>query len=122
FVERRLRPARFILRGGPKSRRIRRERLVDPNKLVLEQAKLKLRVRQQNPSRLCVSNRSSVNFQADIAHLPRTLVSNQRGNAFKRNVFVVPGGRLRGRRENRLRQAIGLAQAGRQRVAADLSR
>src|SRR4029077_3080187 len=80
FVERGLRPAGFILRGGPESRRIRRERLVDPNKLVLAQAKLKFCVRQQNPSRLRVRGRAAVDFQADLAHLLCTLSSNQRSS------------------------------------------
>src|SRR5258708_342939 len=111
----------FVRHGRPKSRGIRRERFIDPNKLVLEQTKLKFSVRQQNPSRLRVRRRAAVDFQADVAHCSCTLISNQRGHPFKRNVLVMPGRRLRCRRENRLWQAIRLSQAVRQRNAADCS-
>ena len=122
FVKRGLRAAGLVAVRGPEPGRIRRQGLIDPDQLIVRQAEFEFRVCQDDPARLGIGSRASINFQTDGANLFGKFPADSRCRFVKRNILVVAGGGLGGRRENRFRQPFGFAQPRRQRNSADFSR
>ncbi len=111
FVKRCLGTAGTIMASGPKTRRIGREGLVDPDQFVVEQAEFELCVGKNDPARFGISRSAPVDFQAYGADSSGKILADKRRGLFKGDVFVVAGGGFRGRGKDGFRQAVGFAQS-----------
>ena len=121
LIERKLRPARLVRIRRPEARRIRREHFVAQHQFLAHESELELRVRDDDALRLRVLRRARINRQRQIAQPLRKILADQRHHVLERDILVMPGLRLRRRREDRLRQLVALAQARRQPDAAHRS-
>src|SRR5260370_256292 len=122
FVKRSLRTARAVMRGGPEARGIRREGFVDPDQFIIEQAKFKFRVGEDDAARLSIGCGAMVDLQAYSADFVGKVFADERCGLVKGNVLVMAGGGFGCWRENWFWKAIRLAQSRGQLNAADFSR
>src|SRR5207245_3545410 len=122
LVEARLRAARRVAVPRPEARRVRGERLVDPHQLLSTHPELELRVCEDDPSLLGVRSRLLVDPQAEVADLRRAVRPDRPRHRLERDVLVVAALRLRGGREDRRVEAIGLPQTRGQPDAAERAR
>src|SRR5215472_6379612 len=114
----RLRGAADLPGGGvPEARAVGRERLVDQDQPAVDLAELELGVSQDQALALRVRGRLRVQPLAGVAQPLRQLAADVGPEPVERDVLIVPRIRLGGRREDRLRQPLALAEAGRQRLA-----
>src|SRR5579863_247559 len=130
FVERGLRTAGLVLRGGPEAGGVGSERFVDPYQgtdriggaeSAVEQAELELGVSEDDSAGLGICGRSTIDIDADCADAFSKFYTDERRGLLERNIFVVPGGGFGGGSENGLGQMIRFAQAGWERNAADFA-
>src|SRR6266853_1529868 len=121
FVKRRLRTAGAVVGGGPKARRIRSEGFVDPDQFIVEQAKFKFRVGEDDAARFSIISGAMIDLQAYGADSFGKVFANERCRLVEGDVFVMAGGGFCGRRKDRFWQGIRLAQSRGQLNAADFS-
>src|SRR5207248_7149608 len=118
LVEAVLRAAGLVRLARPEARRVRRQRLVAEDEVAVRvEPELELRVRDDDPGRPGVLRRGGVQADRDLLDLAQPRFSDELGGLVAGDVLVVAGLGLRRGREDRLRQLLGLAQPGRQRVA-----
>src|SRR5260370_41139374 len=98
-----------------------REGYVYTDQVMGEKAEVECRVGKDDPARFSISRSATVDFQADGADSFGRFLANERCRPFERNVFVVARRGFRCGRKDGLRQAVGFAQAPRQRKATDFS-
>ena len=121
LVVARRRDADAVLVGGPETRRVGGQDLVhEAQRAVGVQTELELRVGDDDAARRCIGRRLAVQRQRNCAHARRTVHTDALLDLREADVLVVPTelGLFR-RREDRLRQLLGLAETLRQRDAAD---
>src|SRR6266545_3356742 len=122
FVQRVGAVARPVCGGVPVAGGVGREGLVDPDQAPVDPAELELRVGEEQPAGSGVLARAAIQVERQIAQPLRLLGAEAVGHCLKGDVLVVSALALGGRREDRLRQAIGLNEAGGKPDAADLLR
>jgi hypothetical protein len=84
-----LRAAGFVVGGGPEARRVGRKRFVNPDQFIVQKAKLKLCVSEQDSARFGVGGGLTINIESYAANSSGDGIANERGGLVKRNVFVV---------------------------------
>src|SRR5437899_2096756 len=70
FVKRSLRSAGCVMCCGPEARRVWRQRLVNPNQFIIQQAELEFCVSDDNSPRLRVRHGAPVQLEANRANFP----------------------------------------------------
>ena len=112
LVERRLRAAGRVLVGRPEARRVGRERLVAEHEpAVVVDAELELRVREDDPARRGALRDEPVELEREPLDLVEALLADELDGRVAVDVLVVPGLRLRRRREDRLGQLLPTRRA-----------
>src|SRR5712692_851553 len=122
FVKRSLRTAGAVMRGGPETRRIRREGFVDPDQFIIEQAKFEFRVGEDDAARFSIGCGAMVDLQAYSADSVGKVFADERCGLVKGNVLVMAGGGFGCGRKDWFGQAIRFAQTRGQLNAAYFSR
>ena len=120
LVETRRADAGFVGGHRPEARRIRRQHFVDQDQIAgLVGAELELGVRDDDVARAGMRGGEDVERQRDPADALGVLASDRLDDGGEVDVLIVlAGGRLRCRREQRLRQCVRHLQARRQGDAA----
>ena len=94
----------MILVGGPEAGRIRREHLVNQQKLTIEQAELELGIGDDDAPRAGIVPCEVIKFEAGGFGFRGDVFSNDFAGGFEGNVFVVTGFGFRRGREQGLRE------------------
>src|SRR5580658_4305131 len=95
LVEGGLRFAGRVLVGGPETRRVWRERFVDPDEFAIEKAEFEFCVGDDDAAGGGVFRSLAVNREADVAQLLGEGNADARNRLVERNIFIVAGGGLR---------------------------
>src|ERR1700676_676194 len=113
-----LRPARLVAGARPEARRIRSKNLIGQRQLIADKPEFELCVGNHNASSPGIFGGAAIDLKCKVAQPVSQFFADSTGGRFERNILIVTGLSLGRRREDRLRQLIGLTEAGRQRDPA----
>src|SRR5207244_2329376 len=109
-----------VLAGRPEPRRVGCQRLVAEYEPALAvEPELELRVRDDDPALACMLCGEPVERDRDACDLVEELFADESRGGGPVDVLVMAGGRLGGRREQRLGELGRLREPGRKHVSAD---